>query len=45
MATDLNGHTGVLAPDQGAASAIRMAILGADGPSGGFFGLEGQQPW
>lgn len=45
VATDLNGNNGALTPEQGAASAIRAATLGADGPSGGFFGHEGRQPW
>jgi len=45
VATDLNENQGMLTPEQGAASAIRLATIGADGPSGGFFGLEGPQPW
>jgi len=45
VATDLNGYSGVLTPDQGAVSAIRMATIGRDGPTGGFFGNEGPQPW
>ena len=45
VATDLNGNQGSLTPEQGAVSAIRLATIGADGPSGGFFGLEGEQPW
>jgi NAD(P)-dependent dehydrogenase (short-subunit alcohol dehydrogenase family) len=43
--TDLNGNSGVLTPEEGAATAIRMALLGADGPTGGFFGSHGRQPW
>jgi len=28
------------------ASAIRLATIGKDGPTGGFFGIEGpRQPW
>jgi NAD(P)-dependent dehydrogenase (short-subunit alcohol dehydrogenase family) len=34
VATDQNGHRGVLAPDQGAELPIRMATLPADGPTG-----------
>lgn len=45
VATDLNGHQGVLTPEQGAASAVKMALIGADGPTGGFFGLDGRTPW
>lgn len=44
-ATDLNGNNGVLTPDEGAGSAIRLAMIGRDGPTGGFFGHEGIQPW
>jgi NAD(P)-dependent dehydrogenase (short-subunit alcohol dehydrogenase family) len=34
VATDQNGHQGVLTPDQGAKLPIRMATLPADGPTG-----------
>jgi len=43
--TDLNGNTGELTPEQGAATAIKMALVGPDGPTGGFFGSHGRQPW
>jgi NAD(P)-dependent dehydrogenase (short-subunit alcohol dehydrogenase family) len=43
--TDLNDNTGVLTPDEGAATAIRMALIGEEGPTGGFFGSHGRQPW
>jgi NAD(P)-dependent dehydrogenase (short-subunit alcohol dehydrogenase family) len=43
--TDLNGNSGVLTPEQGAATAIKMALVGPDGPTGGFFGSHGRQPW
>ena len=43
--TDLNGNTGVLTPEEGAATAVRMALAGQDGPTGGFFGSHGRQPW
>jgi len=43
--TDLNGNTGVLTTEEGAATAIRMALLGQDGPTAGFFGSHGRQPW
>jgi len=45
VATDLNGNNGALTPDEGAVSAIRLATIAADGPTGGFFGSEGIQPW
>lgn len=34
VATDQNGHRGVLTPDQGAKLPIQMATLPADGPTG-----------
>jgi NAD(P)-dependent dehydrogenase (short-subunit alcohol dehydrogenase family) len=34
VATDQNGHQGVLTPDQGARLPIQMATLPADGPTG-----------
>jgi NAD(P)-dependent dehydrogenase (short-subunit alcohol dehydrogenase family) len=45
VATDLNGNNGALTPDEGAASAIRLATIGVNGPTGGFFGHDGTQPW
>lgn len=44
-ATDLNGHTGYQPAAQGAAIAVRLASLGTDGPTGGFFNDEGPAPW
>ena len=43
--TDLNGNSGVLTPEEGAATAIRMALIDDTGPTGGFFGSHGRQPW
>jgi len=43
--TDLNGNSGFLTPEEGAVTAIRMALIGPDGPTGGFFGSHGRQPW
>ena len=43
-ATDLNGFRGVRTPEQGAAIAIRLAILPDDGPTGGFFDDAGAVP-
>ena len=43
--TDLNGNKGSLEPDEGAATAIKMALIGPSGPTGGFFGSHGRQPW
>ena len=43
--TDLNHNSGVLTPEEGATTVIKMALLGPDGPTGGFFGSHGRQPW
>ncbi|WP_338324719.1 SDR family NAD(P)-dependent oxidoreductase [Nonomuraea polychroma] len=43
--TDINNHTGYLTTGQGAAVVVRLATLGADGPTGGFFGENGPVPW
>jgi len=43
--TDLNDNQGALSPDEGAMTAIRMALIDKDGPTGGFFGSHGRQPW
>lgn len=44
-ATALNGFSGRKSPEQGAAVAVRLALLGGDGPSGGFFNDAGSVPW
>lgn len=44
-ATDLNNHSGWRTAAQGAAIAVRLATLEADGPTGGFFNDEGPVPW
>ena len=43
--TDLNNHSGYLTTTQGAAVVVRLATLGADGPTGGFFSENGPVPW
>jgi NAD(P)-dependent dehydrogenase (short-subunit alcohol dehydrogenase family) len=45
VATDLNGFRGVRTPEQGAATAIRLATLPDGGPTGGFFEDAGVVPW
>lgn len=45
VATDLNGFRGVRTPTEGAATAIRLATLPDDGPTGGFFEDAGVVPW
>ncbi|SNS22501.1 NAD(P)-dependent dehydrogenase, short-chain alcohol dehydrogenase family [Streptosporangium subroseum] len=43
--TDLNGNTGIQTVEQGAEIIVRMAQVGPDGPTGGFFDAEGTLPW
>ncbi|MFE4693286.1 SDR family oxidoreductase [Streptomyces sp. NPDC056749] len=43
--TDSNNHTGFLTVAQGAAVVVRLATLGPDGPTAGFFGENGSVPW
>jgi NAD(P)-dependent dehydrogenase (short-subunit alcohol dehydrogenase family) len=43
--TDSNNHTGWRTVAQGAAVVVRLATLGADGPTAGFFSAEGPVPW
>jgi len=44
-ATDLNAHRRCQTVAEGAAAAIRFALLPDDGPSGGFFSASGPEPW
>ncbi|GAA2901329.1 SDR family NAD(P)-dependent oxidoreductase [Streptosporangium fragile] len=44
-ATDMTGHTGDRQAAEGAAVIVRMATLGADGPTGTFSSQEGPTPW
>jgi NAD(P)-dependent dehydrogenase (short-subunit alcohol dehydrogenase family) len=44
-ATDLNDHRGYQPVQQGAAAAVRLALLPDDGPTGGFFSANGPEPW
>ncbi|MGW7550154.1 SDR family oxidoreductase [Streptomyces rimosus] len=45
VATDFNGHYGPRTPEQGAATAIRLATLPDGGPTGSFFNDDGVIPW
>lgn len=45
VATDLNGHSGYRTVAQGATSAVRLATLAEDGPTGGFFDEDGPVAW
>ncbi|MFJ8753305.1 SDR family NAD(P)-dependent oxidoreductase [Streptomyces sp. NPDC102441] len=44
-ATDLNAHTGPNTVEEGADIIVRMALIGADGPTGGFFDEAGPAAW
>jgi NAD(P)-dependent dehydrogenase (short-subunit alcohol dehydrogenase family) len=44
-ATDLNSHRGHQTIPQGAAAAIRLALLGDDGPTGAFVSAGCEEPW
>ena len=45
VATDLNNHRGVRTPAEGARSAVRMATIPADGPTGTFTDDAGPVAW
>ena len=50
VATDLNGHRAHLSVERGADLPVRVALLGADGPTGTFLGRDGDPrreviPW
>lgn len=44
-ATDLNDFHGTRAVEQGAHEAVRLALLGPDGPTGAFSDEDGPVPW
>jgi NAD(P)-dependent dehydrogenase (short-subunit alcohol dehydrogenase family) len=44
--TDMNGHRGTLTVEEGAAGPVRLALLPAEGPTGGFFDDKAAHyPW
>ena len=43
--TDLNANTGHQTVEQGAGIIVRMAQVGQDGPTGGYFDADGPLPW
>ncbi|MCX5339152.1 SDR family NAD(P)-dependent oxidoreductase [Streptomyces atratus] len=43
--TDLNGHAGRQSVEEGAEVIVRVAQVGPDGPTGGYFSAEGPLPW
>jgi NAD(P)-dependent dehydrogenase (short-subunit alcohol dehydrogenase family) len=44
-ATDLNDHRGTRTVEQGAREAVRLALIGPDGPTGSLSDEEGPVPW
>ncbi len=44
-ATDLNEHRGTQTVAEGALAIVRYALIGPDGPTGGFFDKDGPRPW
>jgi NAD(P)-dependent dehydrogenase (short-subunit alcohol dehydrogenase family) len=43
--TNLNNYAGTETVEEGAAEAVRVALLGPDGPTGTFSGASGPIPW
>lgn len=43
--TDLNHNNGTRTVEQGASEPVRLALLGADGPTGTFSNEDGVMPW
>ncbi len=43
--TDMGGHRAPVMPDEGAKTAVRLATLGSDGPTGKFFHGDEELPW
>jgi NAD(P)-dependent dehydrogenase (short-subunit alcohol dehydrogenase family) len=44
-ATDLNQHRGTQTVEEGARVIVQYALIGSDGPSGGFFSSTGPTSW
>jgi NAD(P)-dependent dehydrogenase (short-subunit alcohol dehydrogenase family) len=44
-ATEGNAYRGRQTVEEGATETVRLALLPADGPSGGFFATPGPEPW
>jgi hypothetical protein len=44
-ATDLNDHRGTQTVEDGVHAIVRYALIGPDGPTGGFFDNRGSEPW
>ena len=44
-ATDLNQHRGDQSVEEGAETIVLYALIGPNGPTGGFFDRHGSEPW
>jgi hypothetical protein len=44
-ATDLNGKSGTQSVEEGTDAIVRMARIGASGPTGTFVDRHGEVPW
>jgi NAD(P)-dependent dehydrogenase (short-subunit alcohol dehydrogenase family) len=44
-ATGLNHFAGIQTVEEGAQAIVRMAQIGPEGPTGGFFDVKGSIPW
>jgi NAD(P)-dependent dehydrogenase (short-subunit alcohol dehydrogenase family) len=45
IAIEMNGYQGTQTIEEGAAGPVHLALLPADGPTGGFFDQAGRYPW
>lgn len=43
--TRMGGEKAELSPEEGAKTAVRLATISEDGPTGGFFYLDSELPW
>ncbi|MCZ4150841.1 short-chain dehydrogenase, partial [Escherichia coli] len=43
--TQMGGNKAELSPEEGATTAVRLATLPADGPTGGFYYMDNELPW
>ncbi len=44
-ATDLNNNSGPQTLEEGSIAIVKYALLGDDGPTGGYFHKDGEYPW
>ena len=43
--TQMGGEKAELSPEEGAKTAVRLATLSEDGPTGSFYYMDSQLPW